>query len=130
MCLAASGSLKADGSVLGFYALLRCCEIIALKVSDCLMTSETGCKDVAFLRLALVRSRSQDTKHQARRALCHQFYAELFQDYEPSEKLWPHSSSLFCVRLQQLLKEVVNDPQLPANGAGGGSADTGPNASG
>ncbi|CAE7360147.1 PROSC [Symbiodinium microadriaticum] len=51
--------------LLGFYALLRCCEVIALKVSDCLMSSESGCKNVVFLRLTLVKSRTRACQQMA-----------------------------------------------------------------
>lgn len=101
--------------LLGFYALLRCCEVIALKVSDCLMSSESGCKNVVFLRLTLVKSRTRGARMQSVRVdvpYVINFMQSCFKTMEPSERIWPHSSSLFRVRLQQLLKEVVNDAHV------------------
>ena len=40
------------------------------------------------------------------------FMQSCFKTMEPAEKIWPHSSSLFRVRLQQLLQEVVGDPHI------------------
>ena len=50
--------------LIGFYALLRPCELIALKVSDCLLASETGYNDAIFLRLQLVKSRTRGARMQ------------------------------------------------------------------
>ena len=50
--------------LIGFYALLRPCELIALKVSDCLLSFETGYNDAIFFRLQLVKSRTRGAKMQ------------------------------------------------------------------
>ena len=41
------------------YALVRPCELIALKVSDFLVGSETGCSNVIFIKLQLIKSRTR-----------------------------------------------------------------------
>ena len=51
--------------LIGLCALLGPCELIALSVSDSLLTSETGVMNVVFLKLHLVRARTRGARQQS-----------------------------------------------------------------
>ena len=51
--------------LIGLYALLGPCELIALRVSDSLSTSETGIMNVVFLKLRLVKARTRGARQQS-----------------------------------------------------------------
>ena len=101
--------------LIGFYALLRPCELIALRVSDCLMASETGHCSAVFLRLQLVKARTRGARQQSVR-LDVQFVVSFLQrsikTMAPQEKLWPYSSYLFRKRMQQVLQECCSLPDV------------------
>ena len=101
--------------LIGFYALLRPCELMALTVQDCLMASETGSSDVIFVRLTLVKARTRGARMQSVRLdvpfIVH-FMKSCFKAMNPSKKIWLCSTNLFRVRLQQVLKEVTGDSTL------------------
>ena len=101
--------------LLGFYALLRPCEITALKANDCLLASETGCKDVAFLRLRLVKSRTRGAKMQNVRLdgpFVIAFLQKVLRVLTTDERIWCFSTSVFRRRLQQVLKAVVGSQDI------------------
>ena len=112
--------------LIGFYALLRPCELIALRVSDCLMTSETGLHNVVFLKLQLVKTRTRGARQQSVRLdvqFVIDFLKKSIKTMAPQEKLWPHSSSLFRRRMQQVLKTTCGMPDvcLPSSLRPGGA---------
>ena len=112
--------------LLGFYALLRPCELIALRVSDCLLTSETGIFNVVFLKLQLVKSRTRGARQQSVRLdvpFVVSFLKKNIKVMTQNEKLWPYSASLFRRRLQQVLKATCDsqDICLPSSLRPGGA---------
>ena len=95
--------------LLGFYGLLRPCEVIALKVKDCLLASETGCQDAIFLRQKQ-DERSTNAKRSHRRTIRSSLSKEMFQGHEG--QIWPFSSAMLRRRLQQTLQAVTELPHL------------------
>ena len=101
--------------LIGFYALLRPCEIIALKVNDGLLTSETGLSEVIFLRLHLVKSRTRGARMQNVRLdvpFVVSFLKRCFRVMQPEEHIWSFSTTLLTRRLQQTLLAVTGVPDL------------------
>ena len=101
--------------LMGFYALLRPCEVIALRVKDCLLTSETGVQDVIFLRMQLVKSRTRGARMQTVRLdvpYVVSFLKKCFKTMQPEERIWSFSSAVLRKRLQQTLAAVTNQPHL------------------
>ena len=101
--------------LVGFYALLRPCELIALKVSDLLMASQTGLDNVMFIRLQLVKSRTRGARVQSVRLdvpYVVNFSKKCFKTMQPNEGLWLHSMNLFRTRLQHVLRVVTGSPDL------------------
>ena len=100
--------------LIGFYALLRPCELFALRVSDCLMASETGVCSVVFLRLQLVKGRTRGARQQSVRLdvqFVVSFLRKSIKTMAPREKMWPHSSSLWK-RVQQVLQSCCSLPNV------------------
>ena len=73
---------------------------------------DTGCSEVIFLRLTLVKSRTRGAKMQSVRVdvpyVVH-FLKKVLRTMSSQEKLWPYSSSLFRTRLQQVLQATAGD---------------------
>ena len=101
--------------LIGFYALLRPCELTALKVSDFLMASETGCNDVMFIRLQLVKARTRGARMQSVRLdvpYVVSFIKKCFRVMTTDEKLWCFSTSHFRTKLQQALRATTGSATL------------------
>ena len=101
--------------LIGFYTLLRPCELLALKVSDCLLTSETGCDDVIFLKLRLVKSRTRGARLQNVRLdvpFVVSFLKKCLRTLMPKEPIWNGSSALFRSRFQHLLVATTGNANL------------------
>ena len=101
--------------LIGFYALLRPCELIALKVQDCLLSTDTDCADVIFLRLKLVKSRTRGARMQSVRLdvpfVVH-FLKKCFAVMQPDEQIWSFSAATLRRRLQQTLQVVAGHSYL------------------
>ena len=97
--------------LISFYALLRPCELTALKVSDFLDTTETGCSRVLFNKLTVVKSRARGARMQSVRLDIPfvDFLRKNFRAMHPQEKLWCFSTSLFRTRLQTALQAIAGD---------------------
>ena len=105
---------------------MRPCELIALRVSDCLLTSETGILNVVFLKLQLVKSRTRGARQQSVRSdvpYVVSFLKKNIKVMTPSEKLWPYSATILRRRLQQVLQATCDsrDVCLPSSLRPGGA---------
>ena len=101
--------------LIGYFALLRPCELLALKVSDSSLTSETGFEDVVFIRLHLVKSRTRGVRMQSVRLdvpFVVSFLKKCLQTMHPNEKIWCYSTSLFRTGLQMALERLTGYAQL------------------
>ena len=101
--------------LIGFYALLRPCKLIALRVNDFMMSSETGCLSEVFIRLKLVKSRTRGAKMQNVRLdvpFVVSFLQKSLRTMSSNEKIWCYSTSLFRTRLQQTLFEVTGQSNI------------------
>ena len=101
--------------LIGFFGLLRPCELFGLKASDCILSSDSGCANVIFLRLQLVKARTRGARRQSVR-LEEPFVVDFLQRslnvMTSSERLWSYSPGLFRSRLKMVLKEVADQPNL------------------
>ena len=99
---------------------------IALKVQDCLLSTDTDCADVIFLRLKLVKSRTRGARMQSVRLdvpfVVH-FLKKCFAVMQPDEQIWSFSAATLRRRLQQTLQVVAghSDLCLPSSLRPGGA---------
>ena len=101
--------------LIGFYASLRPCELIALRVNDFMMSSETGCLNEVLIRPKLVKSRTRGAKMQNVRLdvpFVVSFLQKSLRAMSSNEKIWCYSTSLFRTRLQQTLFEVTGQSNI------------------
>ncbi|CAE7232920.1 unnamed protein product [Symbiodinium sp. CCMP2456] len=101
--------------LLGYFGMLRPCEMLGLRVEDCILAVDSGCEQVVFLRLELVKTRTRGARRQSVRLeepCAVQFLQKCLKVMAPGEKLWPYSANLFRVRLRQVLQASTGQSDL------------------
>ncbi|CAE7266388.1 unnamed protein product [Symbiodinium microadriaticum] len=112
--------------LLGYFGMLRPCEMFGLRVEDCILAAGSGCEQVVFLRLELVKTRTRGARRQSARLeepCAVQFLQKCLKVMAPGEKLWPYSANLFRVRLRQVLQASTgrSDLCVPSSLRAGGA---------
>ncbi|CAE7264968.1 Tnni3k [Symbiodinium natans] len=95
--------------LIGFYALLRPCELISLTVKDFILSSDSGCDSVMFIKLRMVKSRTRGAKMQSVRLdvpYVVAFTKKCFKVMARDEKIW-------CYSTRATLANLITPPPSP-----------------
>lgn len=101
--------------LIGFYALLRPVELCCLKVEHFTQSTESGNADIMIIRLLQTKSRTRGARHQSVRLdepYVIAFLEKCFRSMIRSERIWPHTATLFRTRFDQVLVAACGQSKL------------------
>eukprot|EP00435_Cladocopium_sp_Y103_P030987 s2641_g7.t2 len=86
-----------------------------LRVSDCMLSADSGLKEVVILQLRMVKSRTRGARFQSVRLdepfVIH-FMRKCFAVMSPKERIWPYSAQLFRTQFYQLCERTCGHSKL------------------